>query len=254
MLNSYFQSFGAVSLIKVNSAWFHISERGIFSAIFGSMIQMGRAMIFMLGPIIVTFLPWQWLFFLPSVIIAVFAFFSYLAVKDSPEKCGFRRLEVGDASTGEADRVSVKYVLKKIFTNPVTLSIAFAEFCTGFVRQGFEQWFPRYMIEVQNLPMESAVFQKNAIAIVIAGVLGAFLAGTLSDWVFKGRRTPVAFLGYLAQVVCLFIIWMAPSLHWIMGAFIVNSCAISMVQSMLSGTRIHGLWWPKRCGYCSRSL
>src|SRR5262249_16913066 len=41
-LNMYFQSYSALAVIKVNSAWFHVSERGVFSAIFGSMIQMGR--------------------------------------------------------------------------------------------------------------------------------------------------------------------------------------------------------------------
>ena len=29
-LNMYFQSFGAVSIVKVNSAWFHVRERGTF--------------------------------------------------------------------------------------------------------------------------------------------------------------------------------------------------------------------------------
>ena len=30
-LNMYFQSYSALSLIKVNSGWFHVTERGIFS-------------------------------------------------------------------------------------------------------------------------------------------------------------------------------------------------------------------------------
>src|SRR5436309_12697248 len=42
-LNMYFQSYSALALIKVNSGWFHVTERGVFSAIFGSMIQSVRA-------------------------------------------------------------------------------------------------------------------------------------------------------------------------------------------------------------------
>jgi OPA family glycerol-3-phosphate transporter-like MFS transporter len=236
MLNSYFQSFGAVSLIKVNAAWFHISERGIFSAIFGSMIQMGRTLIFLLGPLLIAFLPWQWLFFVPSFIIGFMALWTFLAVQDSPEECGFPKLDVQDASSGDEEPVSVRYVIRKIFGNPVTLSIALAEFCTGFVRQGFEQWFPRYMVEVQNLSLDSVIFQRNALGVVVAGVAGAFIAGSLSDLVFKGRRTPVAFIGYFFQIICLGIIWVSPTPMWITAAFVVNSCAISMVQSMLSGT------------------
>lgn len=235
-MNSYFQSFSALSLIKVNAGWFHISERGVFSAIFGSMIQSGRALVYVIGPALVVVLPWQWMFFVPAALVSVMAVLTYIFVRNGPEECGFPELDVQDASSGDTEKVSVSYVLKKVFTNPVTLTIVIAEFCTGFVRHGFEQWFPRYMIEAQHLELNSPVFQKGAIGVVLAGIAGAFFAGTISDWVFKGRRPPVAFLGYFAQVICLGVIWKAPSIDSVIIAFIVNSFAISVVHSMLSGT------------------
>lgn len=235
-LNSYFQSFSALSLIKVNAGWFHIKERGVFSAIFGSMIQSGRAMIFFIGGFLVTVLPWQWVFFVPSMIVAVMAVFTYLKVQNGPEDVGFDALDTHDASSGDSQPITVAYIMKKVVTNPVMLTIAFAEFCTGFVRHGFEQWFPRYMLEAQHLTLESSVFQKGAAAVVLAGIAGAFFAGTISDWVFKGRRPPVAFLGYITQVLCLAIVWKAPSVNWVIAAFVLNSFAISVVHSMLSGT------------------
>ena len=36
--NHYFQSFGALSIVKINAAWFHVSERGSFAGIFGIMM------------------------------------------------------------------------------------------------------------------------------------------------------------------------------------------------------------------------
>jgi OPA family glycerol-3-phosphate transporter-like MFS transporter len=235
-LNSYFQSYSALSLIKVNSAWFHVRERGVFSAIFGSMIQSGRALIFVIGGIAVTMLPWQWVFFIPAGIMSLMGVMTILFVRDSPEETGFPSFDTADASSGDTDKVNMKYLMKKVFTNPVTVTIAFAEFCTGFVRHGFEQWFPRYMQEAQHLTLDSDVFQRGALSVVVAGIFGAFAAGTISDWVFKSRRPPVAFVGYALQIICLAIIWWAPGLEWIIGAFIVNSFAISMVHSMLSGT------------------
>ncbi len=235
-LNAYFQSFSALSLIKVNAGWFHVSERGVFSAIFGSMIQGGRALIFFIGGILVTILPWQWVFFVPSGIVLVMAVLTYFFVQNGPEDCNLPELDVQDASSGDKEKVSVRYVLKKVLTNPVTLTIAVAEFCTGLVRHGFEQWFPRYMLEAQHLTLESGVFQKGAASVVIAGIIGAFAAGMFSDWIFRGRRTPVAFIGYAIQVVSLAIVWKAPSLNAVIMAFVANSFAISMVHSMLSGT------------------
>ena len=235
-LCSSFQSYSALALIKVNAGWFHISERGIFSAIFGSMIQMGRALIFVIGGWIVATYDWQWVFFAPAVIVGIMSFLTFKFVRNGPDEVGLPALDVEDASSGDTQPVTVGYVLKKVFTNPVMFAIAAAEFCTGFVRHGFEQWFPRYMQEYQKLPLESGVFQKGALAVVLAGVAGAFCAGFLSDLVFKGRRTPVAFVGYVIQIGCFLVIWAAPSITMVILAFVVNSFSISIVHSMLSGT------------------
>lgn len=235
-MNAYFQSYSALALIKVNSSWFHVRERGVFSAIFGSMIQSGRALIFVIGGIAITVLPWQWVFFIPAGVMALMGLLTWQFVRDSPKEAGHPDFDTADASSGDTDEVNMKYLMKKVFTNPVTVTIAIAEFCTGFVRHGFEQWFPRYMQEVQQLPLDSPVFQKGAFVIVAAGILGAFAAGTISDWVFKSRRPPVAFIGYFLQVVCLAIVWKSPGVEWVIGAFVVNSFAISIVHSMLSGT------------------
>jgi MFS transporter, OPA family, glycerol-3-phosphate transporter len=235
-LNAYFQSYSALALIKVNSSWFHVRERGVFSAIFGSMIQSGRALIFVIGGIAVAFLPWQWVFFIPAGIMLGMGLMTFAIVRDSPEEAGHPAFDTADASSGDTEKVDMKYLMKKVFTNPITVTIAVAEFCTGFVRHGFEQWFPRYMQEAQHLKLDSPVFQRGAISVVIAGIAGAFAAGTLSDWMFKSRRPPVAFIGYALQILCLAVVWISPGFEWIIAAFVLNSFAISMVHSMLSGT------------------
>src|SRR5512140_839004 len=235
-VNAYFQSYSALALIKVNSGWFHVRERGVFSAIFGSMIQSGRALIFIVGGIAVTFLPWQWVFFIPAGVMALMGILTFRFVRDSPDQAGFAEFDTADASSGDTEEVNFAYLARKVFTNPITVTIAIAEFCTGFVRHGFEQWFPRYMQEAQGLRLDSTVFQQGAFIVVLAGIAGAFAAGTISDWVFRSRRPPVAFIGYVLQTCCLGVIWLSPGLPWIIGAFVVNSFAISMVHSMLSGT------------------
>jgi len=236
-LNMYFQSYSALALIKVNSGWFHVSERGVFSAIFGSMIQSGRAAVFALMTMsAVVALPWQWKFFLPSIVVAVMLVLTYAVVRDVPEDTGLPPFDPEDATSGDTEAITLGYVARKVFTNPIAITIAIAEFCTGLVRKGFEEWFPRYMQEAHHLALDHPIFQRGAMAVVLAGIAGAFVAGTMSDWVFKARRAPVAFIGYVIQVICLIVIWKAPSLNAIIVAFTFNSLAISMVHSMLSGT------------------
>jgi OPA family glycerol-3-phosphate transporter-like MFS transporter len=236
-MNMYFQSYSALAIVKVNSAWFHVKERGVFSAIFGSMIQTGRFGVYTLMTVpMVVVLPWQWKFFLPALITAAFAVCTFLFVQESPKSAGLPDFDTEDATSKDTEEITLSYVARKIFTNPITITIAIAEFCTGLVRRGFEEWFPRYMIEVQHLALDNPVFQRNAISIVLAGVAGAFAAGILSDKLFSTRRPPVAFIGYVLQVLSLAVVWMAPTLGLVILAFIVNSFAISMVHSMLSGT------------------
>src|SRR6266480_1168174 len=52
-LNMYFQSYGAVSIIKVKAYWFHVRERGVFGAIFGTLISFGVYFAFDWGAAIV---------------------------------------------------------------------------------------------------------------------------------------------------------------------------------------------------------
>jgi OPA family glycerol-3-phosphate transporter-like MFS transporter len=236
-LNMYFQSYSALALIKVNSGWFHVHERGVFSAVFGSMIQSGRAAVFALMTMgAVVALPWQWKFFLPSIVVGIMAIITWAVVRDTPKEAGLGDFDPEDATSGDTEPITFSYVARRVFTNPVAITFAAAEFCTGLVRKGFEEWFPRYMQEAQHLALDNPIFKSGAFAIVIAGIAGAFLAGTLSDWVFKSRRPPVAFIGYVLQIGCLLVIARAPSLTAVIAAFTVNSLAISMVHSMLSGT------------------
>jgi OPA family glycerol-3-phosphate transporter-like MFS transporter len=92
------------------------------------------------------------------------------------------------------------------------------------------------MQEHLHLGTDSSVFQKGTVIIVIAGVVGAFAAGYGSDIFFKNRRPPVALIGYCLQACALLVIASGPSLGVIIAAFVLNSFAVSVVHSMLSGT------------------
>src|SRR5438552_6162934 len=94
-VDGYLQAFGAPGMVKINAAWFSHRERGRFAGIFGFMINLGRLIIFQLGPALlagtiigfvtftmfgstwklryfptITFTPlhWRWLFWAPSMI------------------------------------------------------------------------------------------------------------------------------------------------------------------------------------------
>jgi MFS transporter, OPA family, glycerol-3-phosphate transporter len=144
-LNMYFQSYGAVSIIKVKAYWFHVRERGVFGAIFGTLISIGVYFAFDWGQAIVDMtkanpqgdLSWlhrllqkifaldgktvdaTWaVFFVPAAIMIFWALLDWWLIKDTPEEAGFPHLDTHDASSGQMHvELTTMDLLKKVFTS-----------------------------------------------------------------------------------------------------------------------------------------
>ena len=72
-------------------------------------------------------------------------------VKDTPEEARFPAVNPDETRRCDAVRASVWRVFMTIVSNPVIWIIASAYACTGAVRQGIDQWFPRFMQEVHHV-------------------------------------------------------------------------------------------------------
>ncbi|MCX6546278.1 MAG: MFS transporter [Acidobacteria bacterium] len=262
-VNMYFQSFGALSVVKVNAPWFHVKERGVFGGIFGIMISSGYLLAFTFGGWILSHMEWYWVFLIPSGLLAVMFMVDAFLVKDKPSEAGYPDFGTGDATSGDADKnkpVDFGYLVRRVFTNPIILTIIAAEFCTGFVRQGVMLWFvpflkevhkvapgtmsvtmpwPQVMIDAFSLtstgiPLD--VFAIASLGITVGGIAGGLLCGYLSDNLFQSRRPPVAFIFYIGQIGALVALGQATSP--LMAALLIPfTCMwIFGVHGMLSAT------------------
>lgn len=238
-VNQYFQSFGALSVVKVNAPWFHVRERGIFGGVFGMMISSGYFLALTVGGWILAFLPWYWVFLVPSLLLAAMFAVDLALVKDRPSQAGFADFDTGDATSKDADRdkpVNFPYLAHRVFSNPVILTIIAAEFCTGFVRQGVMLWFIPFLKEVHHIEPGTTLFSVASFGITVGGILGGLLCGYLSDRVFGSRRPPVAFIFYIGQIVAL--VWLGRTASPAMAALLIPfTCMwIFGVHGMLSAT------------------
>ena len=232
-LNMYFQSYGAVAIVKVNASWFHVRERGIFGGIFGVLISLGLYFAFdwgesivratritaidlslverllrgMLGATNTTVDQTWWVFFLPAIILLVFFVIELFVLHDRPGQAGFNDFETGDASAGEADTpFHLKSILIKILTNPIIITIAFIEFCSGVMRNGIMHWYKIYSKDVGYIA--DFVFNTHwGLFLMLAGVTGGIFAGFLSDKLFGSRRGPVAALLYGLLLMSSIAMW-----------------------------------------------
>lgn len=205
-VNMYFQSLGALSVVKVNSTWFHVEERGVFGGIFGIMISSGYFFAVSAGAFILSRLPWYWIFIIPSLFMGLMTLVDTLLVRNRPSHAGFQDFDTGDGSRAQdAEDAPLPFrdLMRTVFRNPVIVALIFAEFCTGFVRQGVMLYFTEYLRALYRLPTSNPIYWWTGVSFMGGGIFGGLLCGWMSDKLFQSRRPPVAFLFYLMQVVML---------------------------------------------------
>ena len=244
--NMYFQSFGAVSIVKVNGSWFHLRERGTFGGIFGILISLGLFFAYDGGKMITDALPQalqggapeqiEWLFYIPAGILALFFGLCWRFVRDTPSKAGLVDFDLGDASRpDDGVKEAAIAVIWRLLRNPIILTIALIELCSGFLRQAILQWGRDFSsgIGLGN----TFVIENWGVVSCIAGITGGMFAGAISDHLFQSRRGPVStvlysFMLFGAILIVPLLTWPDP-IPWVV-AFM--SMAIIGVHGMLSGT------------------
>ena len=279
-LNMYFQSYGAVSIIKVKANWFHVRERGVFGAIFGTLISFGVYFAFDWGQTIVNMTmvkapqvsnglsqllrdmfvhegmtrdaTWA-VFFIPAIILAGWAVLDFWLIKETPELAGFPYLDTHDASSGHMhEEYSTMDLLKKVFLSPLMLLLGGVELTAGVLRNGIMQWYPIFGRQVPQVGAEW--FKDNwGLLLCMFGIVGGFAGGLISDKFFQSRRGPPA------AIFCAFMLMMASvmamnlfSLPVLVGlSALLIVAAVTGVHSLMSGTAAADFGGRKATATCS---
>jgi len=239
-LNMYFQSFGAVAVVKVNAPWFHVRERGVFGAIFGILISLGIYFAYDWGYMILNHIGLAWVFLIPAMLLAALWVADFFLVRNSPGDAGQEDFHTGDASAGDTGpQLGAVQVFKLMLRNPIVMTIALVEFCSGFLRQSIMQWYKTFAKQTDDALhlVDGFVFENWGLLLCCAGILGGVVAGVISDRVFQSRRGPVAMLLYAMMLVCGIVLTFAYQVPWVVSTLvIVMSFCVIGVHGMLSGT------------------
>jgi len=278
--NMYFQSYGAVSIIKVKANWFHVRERGVFGAIFGTLISFGVYFAFDWGQDIIDMtkvnapaaangltglvrrifltegqtIDATWaVFFIPAAILIGWAILDLWLIKDTPEGAGFPYLDTYDASSGHMhEEYTTLDLLKKVFLNPLMLMFAFVELTAGVLRNGIMQWYTIFAHDVKQPGAE--FFAANwGLLLCVFGIVGGFAGGLISDKFFQSRRGPPT------AIFCAFMLMMAAvmAMNIFSWPFVVGAAALLIVaavtgvHSLMSGTASADFGGRKATATCS---
>ncbi len=279
-LNMYFQSYGAVSIIKVKAYWFHVRERGIFGAIFGTLISFGVFFAFDWGKAIVDMakanpqgqLSWlhkliqkafaldgrpvdaNWaVFFIPAAILVVWALLDWWLIKDTPEEADFPHFDTHDASSGQMHvELSTLDLLKKVFASPLMLMIAFIELTSGVLRNGIMTWYFIFAAQVKQTGAEF-ILKNWGLLLCFFGIVGGFAGGLISDKYYQSRRGPpvVMLCAFMFLMALLMAIYLFSSPLVVGFAALLITTAVIGVHSLMSGTAAADFGGRKATATCS---
>jgi OPA family glycerol-3-phosphate transporter-like MFS transporter len=278
-INMYFQSYGAVSIIKVKAYWFHVRERGVFSAIFGTLISFGVYFAFDWGQAVADLAKAKpsggpdWLhqmirtmfategssldaiwtvFFIPSVILVLWIVLDWWLIKDTPEEAGFPHLDTHDASSGVMHiELSTTDLLKKVFASRLMLLVSAAGLTMGVVRNGIMQW---YFVFAKEVPQPNASFflEHWGFLLCIFGIIGGF-SGMISDRYFQSRRGPPVAIcfGLMFLLTVLMTVFLFSSPILVGAACVLITAAAIGVHALMSGTAAADFGGRKATATCA---
>ena len=233
--NMYFQSFGAVSIVKVNSAWFHVRERGMLGGVFGILISLGLYFAYDGSRAIAESLGITNAFIAPAAMLLAFAVVDFFIIRDTPGQAGHDDFNTGDASSDDkGPPLGVFAVARRLLSQPVVVIIVAIEFCSGFLRNAVMQWYLPYAGKTGF--KEGFVSVNWGVLLCVAGILGGVFAGFISDHVFGARRGPVASVLYAGLVVGSTAAYFSIGTVWVGWAAVFMSLCVIGVHGMLSGT------------------
>ncbi|KAK2952271.1 putative MFS transporter [Blattamonas nauphoetae] len=103
-INDFFQTFCTTAICKVGVSWYHITERGLFSGLFGIIISFGFFLAFQVNGLFKTVLHYSAIFTIPSVMLGTFCVLIILFTSATPEDAGWPPVQPEEDDENSSDQ------------------------------------------------------------------------------------------------------------------------------------------------------
>ena len=212
ILNNVFQGAGFGPCNRLMVHWVPPKELATKMSIWNMSHSIGAAVVSVVCGSIVATMGWRWCFWIPAAIAAAGVLFIILTLRDTPSSVGLPELpdtktELDDDDTKEGYR---KFVMDKVFKNPVVWIIATPALMLYIVRFAVLDWGPKFLQQgEQQLSPQLAGWTIGIFE--IAGCLGMLAAGWVTDHWFHSRGQQVCVIEMILTGVCLLAIHFLPA-------------------------------------------
>lgn len=232
-VNGWAQGMGAPPCYRTVAHWFPISGRGRIMSIWNVSHNLGAGLLGALSLLIIPIFSWHSIFYIPSLIVAVFTIVIVMIMRDTPQSVGLMPVE---EYSGEYPSHSVKdkekelsgkeILFKHVLVNKYVWFLAMAAVFVYFIRYGVLNWAPTYLTEMKGVKLA-----HSGLSFVVyegAGIVGILLCGYMSDKWFKGRRAPVS-------ILCMLTVLVGVLLYWFSSSILISHIALFIIGMFIYG-------------------
>ena len=200
-LNGWFQSMGATPCAVALTRWYSYKERGTYWGFWSTSHNLGESITFILTSFIVSIAGWRLGFEAAGIIGIIASMLILRFLYEAPEVEGLPAIEIYknipvDSSKESKAISSLQFGLLK---NPVIWILALSSSLIYVTRYSINSWGIFFL---QTHKGYTAVEASSIISVSsVAGIVGTFLSGLISDKFFNGRRNvPVLIFGIMNAI------------------------------------------------------
>ena len=229
IINQIFQGCGFAPCNHLMVSWVPPKELATKMSIWNTSHSVGA---FIVAVICGYLTSWQLCFWVPAAIAFVGIFFIIITLRDTPKSVGLPELPKVKGELDEEEnkdpKAFRKFLMKKVFLNPVIWILAVTDLFVYIVRFAILDWGPSML---DSMGMSQNLTGWTVAIFEVAGCAGMLCAGYISDKFFKSRSQRVCAIEMALVAVCLI------GLHFLQDA---QQPILFLIVLALAGFLIYG--------------
>jgi OPA family sugar phosphate sensor protein UhpC-like MFS transporter len=212
-LNGCFQAMGAPASVVSMAHWFPVKGRGTVYGVWSTSHNIGEALTYVATAAVVSHFGAAWGFRAAGLIGLVAAALIALALHERPEVQGLPSPVQAAAVPAGAAASTVAALQWQVVRNPWIWLLAASSGCFYVTRYAVNSWGVFFLQEHKGYTalQAASIISANA----LAGIVGTFFSGLLSDRLFNGSRHAPALIFGLLYIAAISAFVLAPPLLWL---------------------------------------
>lgn len=208
MINGWFQGMGFPPCARLTTHWFSPRELATKMSIWNTSHCLGGGLIVILCGYLAT-LGWRYCFFVPAGIALCGAYYLARALPDTPPSVGLPEVEGTQGASGEQTSAEFRaLVWRRVFCSKEIWLVSLANFFVYTIRYAVFDWGPTLLTETKHARITQAGWMLAGFE--CAGLIGALVAGWMTDRFFGGRAMRVGLFYMAAAGASLLLFWKVP--------------------------------------------